>query len=219
MDAPPRLAAHLRAVHDVACQLAEWLKTTYDTVQFDADAVLFGAATHDIGKILHPAELSGPGSAHEADGHQLLLDLGVHDSAARFARTHAAWTEPDIGMDDLLVGLADKIWKAKRVPELEQLIVERVAAVSGQEPWQVFMMLDEELDRIAAEADQRLAFQAAYPITTAKPEPMTDYRRIATHSAPSSAEECGGGWCGGPWDPAERQLHRQSSRCWLPSAP
>ncbi|MFF2082750.1 HD domain-containing protein [Nocardia sp. NPDC058176] len=166
LDAPPRLAAHLRAVHDVACQLADWLKTTYDTVLFDADAVLFGAATHDIGKVLHPAELSGPGSAHEAAGQQLLLDQGVHESAARFARTHAAWTEPDIGMDDLLVSLADKIWKAKRVPELEQLIVQRVAAAGGQEPWQVFMMLDEELDRIAADADQRLAFQAAYPITT-----------------------------------------------------
>lgn len=166
LDAPPRLAAHLRAVHNVACQLVDWLQTTYETVQFDADSVLFGAATHDIGKVLHPAELSGPGSSHEADGYQLLLAHGVSENAARFARTHAAWTEPDIDIDDLLVSLADKIWKAKRVPELEQLIVQRVASISGQEPWQVFMNLDEELDRIAADADQRLAFQAAYPITT-----------------------------------------------------
>ncbi|MEV6769194.1 HD domain-containing protein [Nocardia sp. NPDC051030] len=166
LDAPPRLAAHLRAVHDVACQLVDWLKTTFDTVQFDADSVLYGAATHDIGKVLHPAELSGPGSAHEADGYQLLLDRGVQESKARFARTHAAWTESDIEIEDLLVSLADKIWKAKRVPELEQLIVQRLAAISRQEPWQVFMTLDEELDRIAADADQRLAFQAAYPIAT-----------------------------------------------------
>ncbi len=166
LDAPPRLAAHLRAVHDVASQLLDWLNSAYGTVQFDADAVLFGAAIHDIGKVLHLAELSGPGSAHEADGYQLLLDHGVPDSRARFARTHAAWTDLDIGMDDLLVSLADKIWKAKRVPELEQLIVHRLAVVSGQEPWQVFMTLDEELDRIAAGADQRLAFQAAFPITT-----------------------------------------------------
>ncbi|MEC3917912.1 HD domain-containing protein [Nocardia sp. CDC160] len=165
-DAPPRLAAHLRAVHNVACQLVDWLKATYSTVQFDADAVLFGAATHDIGKVLHPAELSGTGSAHESAGYQLLLDHGVSESAARFARTHAAWTEPDIGMDDLLVSLADKIWKAKRIPELEALIVQRLVQVSGQEPWHVFMTLDEELDRIAADADQRLAFQAAYPVTT-----------------------------------------------------
>lgn len=164
LDAPPRLAAHLRAVHDVACQLVDWMKITYGTVRFDADAVLFGAATHDIGKVLHPDELSGPGSAHETDGYQLLLDHGVGEAAARFARTHSAWTDPDIGMDDLLVSLADKIWKAKRVPELEQLIVQHVAAVSGQEAWQVFMALDEELDRIAADADQRLAFQATYPV-------------------------------------------------------
>ncbi|WP_278262246.1 HD domain-containing protein [Nocardia sp. AG03] len=166
LDTPPRLAAHLRAVHDVACQLVDWLRTTYATVRFDPDAVLFGAATHDIGKVLHPAELSGPGSAHEVDGHRLLLDHGVRESAARFARTHAAWTEPDIGMDDLLVSLADKIWKGKRVPELEQLIVQRVAAVSGQEPWQVFMTLDNELDRLAADADQRVAYQATYSIAT-----------------------------------------------------
>jgi hypothetical protein len=29
------------------------------------DAVLFGAATHDIGKTVHIDELSGPRSAHE----------------------------------------------------------------------------------------------------------------------------------------------------------
>ncbi|MFI9507912.1 HD domain-containing protein [Nocardia sp. NPDC052566] len=166
LDAPPRLAAHLRAVHDVACQLVDWLTKNYGTVRFDADSVLFGAAIHDIGKVRHPAELSGPGSAHEPDGYKLLLDHGVPENAARFARTHAAWNEPTIDIEDLLVSLADKIWKAKRVPELEQLIVRRLATASGQQPWQVFMTLDEELDRIASDADQRLAFQSAYPITT-----------------------------------------------------
>ncbi|MFJ4654004.1 HD domain-containing protein [Nocardia sp. NPDC088792] len=164
LDAPPRLAAHLRAVHDVAVQLVAWVETNYSTMEFDSDRVLFGAATHDIGKVLHPAELSGPGSAHEQDGYELLIARGIAPAAARFARTHAAWREPGIGFDDLLVSLSDKIWKGKRVAELEQLVVDRLAVVSGREPWEVFMGLDEELERIAAAADGRLAFQNGYPV-------------------------------------------------------
>lgn len=164
LAAPPRLAAHLRAVHDVASQLVAWVQTNYRTMEFDADLVLFGAATHDIGKVLHPAELSGPGSAHEQDGYELLIARGIAPTAARFARTHAAWREPGIGFEDLLVSMADKIWKAKRVQELEQLVVERLAVISGREPWEVFMGLDEELERIAAGADDRLAFQNGYPV-------------------------------------------------------
>lgn len=126
--------------------------------------MLFGAATHDIGKIIHPDELSGPGSAHEQAGYELLLSRGFDEGSARFARTHGSWTTVDIGVDDLLVALADKIWKAKRVPALEQSVVQLLVAAGGREPWQVFMALDDELDRIAADADRRLAFQARYPV-------------------------------------------------------
>ena len=52
--------------------------------------MLFGAATHDIGKTPHPAELSGPGSAHEEAGRELLLSLGGSPRLARFAATHAS---------------------------------------------------------------------------------------------------------------------------------
>jgi hypothetical protein len=164
VQAPPRLVAHLRAVHDVACQLTDWVQRHYPDVAFDREAVVFGAATHDIGKVEHPGELSGPGSAHEQAGYELLLERGVEEDLARFARTHASWTAVEVGVADLLVSLADKVWKAKRVPELEQLVVERLAAASGQQPWEAFMALDDVLDRIAADADRRLAFQASYPI-------------------------------------------------------
>ncbi|WP_370947278.1 HD domain-containing protein [Amycolatopsis sp. cg5] len=161
LPAPPRLVAHLRLVHDVACDLAEWL---FPVLPFDREAALFGAATHDIGKILHPAELSGPGSEHERAGYELLLEQGVDEDYARFARTHASWHSPEIRLEDLVVSLADKIWKAKRVPDLEQLVVDRIAAVGGREKWQVFMELDDLLDRLAATADRRLAYQAAHPV-------------------------------------------------------
>ncbi|MFC7279669.1 HD domain-containing protein [Paractinoplanes rhizophilus] len=167
LDAPPRLAAHLRAVHDVAVDLTDWLAAHYPAVPFDRNAVLFGAATHDIGKTLHLAELSAPGSQHEPAGRDLLLSFGVPPELARFAATHASWHDLGIEPEDLLVSLADKIWKAKRVPDLEQLVVIRLAAAGAIEPWEAFLALDECLDRLAAGADDRLAFQNTYPVAHA----------------------------------------------------
>jgi hypothetical protein len=164
LNAPPRLAAHLRAVHDVAWQLTHALAKQVPGLTFDRAAVLFGAATHDIGKTVHVGELSGPGSAHERAGYELLLRHGIDDTLARFARTHASWHLPDIGIEDLLVSVADKVWKGKRVADLEQLVVDRMAAVTGQEPWQAFMELDDILGRVADDADDRLAFQASHAI-------------------------------------------------------
>ncbi|WP_042440515.1 HD domain-containing protein [Streptacidiphilus albus] len=164
LAAPPRLAAHLRVVHDVAHQLVMWTEQHHPELPFDREAVLFGAATHDIGKVVHAAELSGPGSAHEEAGRELLLAHGVRPELARFAGTHAAWTDPGIQVEDLLVSTADKVWKNKRVPELENLLVARLSAASGQPAWEVFLALDEALERIGDGATHRLAFQSAYPV-------------------------------------------------------
>ncbi|WP_370416208.1 hypothetical protein [Streptomyces fradiae] len=108
--------------------------------------------------------LSGPGAAHERTGRELLLAEGVSARLARFAATHASWDAPGVGLDDLLVSLADKAWKNKRVPALEDLVVARLAEASGRERWEVFLELDGVLDAIGAGADARLAFQGAYPV-------------------------------------------------------
>jgi hypothetical protein len=164
LAAPPRLAAHLRAVHDVAWQLTEGITNLCPALLFDRDEVLFGAATHDIGKTIHVAELSQPGTRHELAGYRLLVESGVEPRRARFAANHGTWAAPDISTEDLLVSLADKIWKAKRVPDLEDRIVQRIRDVSGESRWQVFMNLDDLLDQIAQGADARLAFQNQYPV-------------------------------------------------------
>ncbi|GII55477.1 phosphohydrolase [Planotetraspora thailandica] len=164
LEAPPRLAAHLRAVHDTARRLIDALGDACPRLRFDQEEVLFGAATHDIGKVIHTDELTGPGHAHEQAGYELLLAHGVDDRLARFARNHATWTARDISTEDLLVSLADKIWKAKRLRDLEDLVVERICRVSGESPWQAFMVLDDVLDALARDADERLAFQARHPI-------------------------------------------------------
>ncbi|WP_433366612.1 phosphohydrolase [Actinoplanes sp. CA-142083] len=165
LSASPRLVAHLRLVHDVAFRLTEWLAHAHPAVLFDREAVLFGAATHDIGKARVAEELSAPGSRHEQLGEQLLLAEGVSPRLARFAATHASWHADGVEMDDLLISLADKVWKAKRVPDLEQLVVDRLAVASAVEPWAAFMSLDDCLDRLAAGADERLAFQNAHPVS------------------------------------------------------
>ncbi|MER6299515.1 HD domain-containing protein [Kitasatospora sp. NPDC001539] len=161
---PPRLAAHLRAVHDVAHQLVDWIERHCPGLYFDREAVLFGAATHDIGKSVHVPELSEPGSAHEEAGQTLLLGRGVSPELARFAATHASWTGSRVGLEDLLVSLADKIWKNKRIPDLEDLVVARLAEATGRKVWEEFIALDEVLSRIGDEADERLEFQASFPI-------------------------------------------------------
>ncbi len=110
LDAPPRLAAHLRAVHDVAAQIVVWTQERFPTIDIDATTVLTAAALHDIGKVIHPEELSGPGSSHEEGGYRLLRDRGVDERVAAMVRDHGSWpaTAP-LGL--LLVCLADKVWK------------------------------------------------------------------------------------------------------------
>ncbi|MEU4064188.1 HD domain-containing protein [Streptomyces wedmorensis] len=165
-ECSPRLAAHLRAVHDVAHQLVEWIERHCPVLSFDREAVLFGAATHDIGKAVLVSELSGPGAEHEEVGRTLLLGRGVSPELARFAATHASWRESGVGLEDLLVSLADKIWKNKRVPDLEDLIVARLVEAGGGAAWEEFSALDEVLSRIGDGADERLAFQGSFPIHT-----------------------------------------------------
>ena len=156
LDAPPRLGAHLRVVHDVAWSLTDTLGRRWPALEFDTTAVLFGAATHDIGKVLHPAELTGPGTAHEAAGEDLLLRYGVPAHLARFAASHGScWTRPDKTLDELLVSLADTVWKGSRLRRLEQ----RVTALTGRPS-----DLADILRALAAGAPHRLAFQSAYPV-------------------------------------------------------
>ncbi|MBN1208332.1 MAG: HD domain-containing protein [Myxococcaceae bacterium] len=165
VGAPARLAAHLRAVHEVARQLIEEFTTTWPQLSFDADAVSYGAATHDIGKALYPNELTGPGNQHESGGYSLLLEHGAPERRARFARTHARWDEEGATTEDQLVALADKIWKGRRQEDLEQLLVQRIVTATGDEPWSAFMRLDDLLNRVAAQAEGRLHFQAQFAVS------------------------------------------------------
>jgi ribosomal-protein-alanine N-acetyltransferase len=158
LGATPWLVRH----HQLVVEAAELLCTALarDTAaRFDRTAVLLGAALHDAGKIHHPEEMQRAGDRHEAAGRQLLLDAGVDASIARFCVTHAAWSA-DVALEDLLVALADKLWKGKRVDDLEDLVVQQIAALTQAEPWAVFDRVDHVFAAIAAGGPDRLARSA-----------------------------------------------------------
>jgi hypothetical protein len=165
LDAPPRLVAHLTLVHAVAFTLIQQLAIKWPDLKFDDEAVLFGAATHDIGKVHHREEPTGPGRQHEDAGPAQLIEEGFSSEHARFARTHGAWAiDSDTTVEDLLVALADTIWKGARDQHLEDRLVQRVARITNEEPWAVYMQLDEILQFIGRDADARLGWQARHPV-------------------------------------------------------
>ncbi|MFE0577090.1 hypothetical protein [Streptomyces sp. NPDC058874] len=69
-----------------------------------------------------------------------------------------------MSVEELLVSTADKVWKGKRVQDLEDLLTARLAAATGVERWAAYLELDEVLGRISEGADRRLGFQAAFPV-------------------------------------------------------
>ncbi|MBX7218556.1 MAG: HDIG domain-containing protein [Blastocatellia bacterium] len=165
LEAPFRLQAHLLLVHDVAVQLVKQMESAFPGLEFDTESVLFGAATHDLGKALYPAELRASGHQHELEGPQILEKLGVPPERARFAYTHAAWKLdplPTLTLEDLLVSLADQSWKGKRPETLENQVVEKIRAAVGGEPWEHYEKLDAILTRLTQNADARLAWMGQF---------------------------------------------------------
>ncbi|WDI43719.1 hypothetical protein [Bremerella sp. P1] len=161
LDAPPRLVAHLILVHDVSVDLVEGLRQRFPDLDFDQEAVCFGAGSHDLGKALerNRNELTGPGSKHEEDGPALLEEHGVEPRLARFAGTHGAWSRQELPIEDLLVALCDCIWKGQRLEELEKQVINKITEQTGIEQWEVFSEIDALLEEIGSQGDERLAFQ------------------------------------------------------------
>ena len=167
LNAPPRLVAHLALVHDAAAEILDAFQARWPDLKIDEDAVLFGSAIHDAGKILHPNELTGPGNKHEQDGPGLLQQHGVSPERSRFARTHGTWkTEQNLALEDLLVALADHCWKGCRSEALETMVAGRIAESLGIETWEAFMALDEIVAEVASRGEERLAWQSRASTST-----------------------------------------------------
>ena len=149
-----RLLTHLKLVGEAADKLV----TVYRElgVPVDIKLIELGAAVHDAGKIVHRNELDGPGSLHEEAGREMLLELGVQPKVAECCVTHGAWQGPQVSLEERSVALADKLWKGKRVAELELAVIDDVAARLGIDRWDIFTRLDETFEEIADAAPSRL---------------------------------------------------------------
>jgi hypothetical protein len=161
--APPRLVAHLILVHDVAATLVERLTAAFPAVPFRREEVLFGASIHDFGKVSERSELIRSGTKHEQRGIELLRSMGISGERARFAYTHGNWdTVPSSNLEDLLVALADKCWKGKRLDKLESKITALLSAASNKPEWECYAELDGIVEELTKDADARLAWQQAF---------------------------------------------------------
>jgi hypothetical protein len=165
LHAPPRLVVHLQLVLWAAKQLIKDLKKAFPNLQIDEAAVRFGAATHDLGKTLFPEELHASGKRHQDEGPKLLVSMGVDPRLARFSRTHSQWDDT-MPIEDFLVAAADKIWKGRRIPELEELLVARLAEHTNTPTWQIHSSLDAIMNRIADGSDERIALHRSQPSHT-----------------------------------------------------
>ncbi len=177
LGAPPQLILHVRLVGEAAELLIA--KLTALAVTFDPHFVRLGVAFHDAGKILHPAELSDRGNRHEIDGERLLIANGVDPAIARCCRSHGTLQSVRIGsesvlaeiasecvFEELLVALADTLWKGKRNSKLEELTIERIAKNANYDDWNLFVDLDNCFENIAAAGDLRLVLsQSTAPIS------------------------------------------------------
>lgn len=158
--APPRLVAHLTIVYTVAHNLIKEVDICWPQLEYDREGVLLGAATHDVGKVVYPNELTGPGTQHEEIGPQLLRERGFPEVHARFARTHAQWNRAaSVQLEDVLVAFADTIWKGKRDTTLEQEITQQIAKRCQEEHWEVYMKLDTIAWKLAKDAHDHILWQ------------------------------------------------------------
>jgi len=145
---------HVRLVGEAADLLLAQLRRL--GVSHDANFVRVAVVLHDAGKILHPDELHGGGVKHEAAGEKLLLAQGVNPALARCCLSHAQWTRMACSLEELLVALADTLWKGKRDAELEKRVMEAICERSQLEFWDIFVEVDHGFEVIAADGITRL---------------------------------------------------------------
>jgi hypothetical protein len=159
LNIPDRLKRHLRIVHSTAFDILTLLKVEWPFLELDQELILFGAATHDIGKTMITDEIYESGKRHELTGMTILLNHGFTKEESRFALTHGNWQDEGLKIEDLLVALSDKIWKGERIDDLEELLGQKLSSILNCDYWDVYGKLDSILSQIALGADEKLNWQ------------------------------------------------------------
>lgn len=155
LGAPQRLLQHVALVGEAGERLLAGLAEI--SVPLDAGFVRVGIMLHDAGKIAFPAELDASGAEHEPAGQELLLNHGVSPALARVCLSHARWSAMDVSLEELLVALADKLWKGVRNNQLEQRVIDAISEALAKDRWDLFVPLDTLFEEIALGGTDRLA--------------------------------------------------------------
>jgi len=111
---------------------------------------------HDAGKIVYPDELRDDGAEHEPAGEKLLLAQSVDPALARCCLSHARWAGMPCSLEELLVALADSLWKGKRNAVLEKQAIEAMSERVGKGFWDLYIEFDTCFESIAADGTARL---------------------------------------------------------------
>ncbi|HEY5374166.1 MAG TPA: hypothetical protein VIK01_10805 [Polyangiaceae bacterium] len=61
-----------------------------------------------------------------------------------------------VSLEELLVALADKLWKGVRDSELEERVINLAASNLAMDRWELFVELDTAFEVIAGDGAQRL---------------------------------------------------------------
>lgn len=154
IEAPDHLVSHVKLVGEAADLLIQ--KCEELGLALDFEFIRVGVAIHDIGKIVHFNEMSGPGSDHEPEGEKILLEKGISPKLARVCMSHARWQEMECSIEELLIALSDKLWKGKRVEALELKVVGHIASLLNVGRWDIFSDLDLQFEEIASGGHERL---------------------------------------------------------------
>ncbi len=154
LGAKDRLLTHSKLVGEASEILILKLKEL--GLNINENLVRIGVVVHDAGKIVHPDELTQSGNQHGQAGFELLLKNNVQPEIARFCLSHARWRETECSFEELLVALADNLWKGKREEELELMVVDKTAKKIGENRWDIFTEMDSCFESIAADGPNRL---------------------------------------------------------------
>lgn len=152
-NAPDKLIKHLYIVSMVATKISNYILNF--NVPHNQELVICGAGLHDFGKIQYPEELMQAGSRHENEGKRVLLEQGVSLEIAQCCVSHAKWEETD-KLEELLIALADKLWKGNRNDNLEIKVIDLLAKMKKVDRWDLFSDIDIFFENIASGATERL---------------------------------------------------------------
>jgi len=154
LGASSKLILHVKLVGEAAELLISKLHALH--IKFDESFIRLGVVFHDAGKILHPEELMVKGTNHEADGENLLITNGIEPKLARCCRSHGQWQIMLCSLEELIVALADTLWKGNRNRQLEDLVIKKLAEQCSKDYWELFIEIDSYFEEIAAGGTSRL---------------------------------------------------------------